>query len=60
MTKTIPSQVQKRIEKMVDAFRIQLTELYQWSNSDEYEPKAVDIEDRIRKWVHSKDVESGR
>jgi hypothetical protein len=51
MTKTIPSQVQKRIEKMVDAFRKQLTELYQWSNSDEYEPKAVDIEDRIRKWV---------
>jgi len=51
MAKTIPSQVQQQIEKMVESFRKQLTGMYQWSNSEEHEPAAVEIEDRIRKWI---------
>lgn len=51
MVEILPSQVQKQIRKMTESFEKQLTELYKWSNCDEYEPQAVEIEDRMRKWV---------
>jgi len=51
MVKAIPPQAKKRIEKMAESFRKQLTELYQWSNCDENEPNAKEIEERMRKWV---------
>jgi hypothetical protein len=53
MTETIPNQVQKQIDKMTEAFRNGLTELYHWSNGVDmsHGPTAVEIEDKIRKWM---------
>ena len=53
MSTEIPEEVQKQIDKMVEAFRKRLTELYQWSNSEEDEqaPTAVQIEEKIREWI---------
>ncbi len=53
MNKAIPDGVQKQIEKMTEAFRQQLSTLYEWSNGEEagYEPMAVEIEDKIREWI---------
>jgi hypothetical protein len=53
MTKTIPDQVQKKIEQMTESFRETLTELYWWSNDPELDcaPTAVEIEDEIREWI---------
>jgi len=53
MAKTIPDEVQKQIDKMTEAFRQRLIELYRWS-SEEGEgraPTAVEIEDKIREWI---------
>lgn len=36
---------------MTEAFEKQLTELYRWSNGDENEPNAEEIEDWMRKWI---------
>jgi hypothetical protein len=51
MADTIPASVKKQIDQMVEAFREQLTELYCWSINGEYEATAVEIEDRMRKWI---------
>ena len=52
MTKKIPDEVQKRIDKIAEAFRQRLIEMYQWSNEkEEGAPTAVEIEDKIREWI---------
>lgn len=53
MAKTVSEEVQKQIERMTEAFRQSLTKLYQWSNGEgiDYEPTAVEIEDKIREWI---------
>lgn len=52
MTKGMPKDVEKRIDKMTEMFRNNLIEMYQWSNSEiEPGPTAAAIEDKIRKWI---------
>jgi hypothetical protein len=53
MTKRLPDEVQKQIDKMTEAFRRRLTELFEWSNDEESErpPTAAEIEDKIREWI---------
>jgi len=53
MSKEIPDEIQKRIDRMTEAFRRKLTELYRWSNDGEteQEPTIVEIEDKIREWI---------
>ena len=53
MSKEIPDEIQKRIDRMTEAFRRKLTELYQWSNDGEteQEPTIVEIENKIREWI---------
>lgn len=53
MAKELPDEVQKQIDKMTEAFRQRLTELFQWSNDEESDhfPTAVEIEDKIREWI---------
>lgn len=52
MSKRIPDEVQKRIDKIAEAFRQRLIEMYQWSNKEEeHTPTAVEIEDKIREWI---------
>lgn len=53
MSKTIPEEVQRQIDKMTETFRQQLTGLYEWSQGEPGgdEPMAVEIERRIRQWV---------
>ncbi len=53
MTKKVPDEVQKQIEKMTEEFRQRLYKLYQWSNGEGEEggPTAVEIEDKIREWI---------
>jgi hypothetical protein len=53
MAKGLPVEVQKQIDKMTEAFRQRLTELFQWSNDEETDrpPTAVEIEDKIREWI---------
>jgi len=52
MTKGMPKDVEKRIDKMTEMFRNNLIEMYQWSKSEtEPGPTAAAIEDKIRKWI---------
>jgi len=53
MGKKLPTEVQKQIDKMTEAFRQRLTELFEWSNDEESDrpPTAVEIEDKIREWI---------
>jgi hypothetical protein len=53
MAKKLPVEVQKQIDKMTEAFRKRLTELFEWSNDEESDrpPTAVEIEDKIREWI---------
>ncbi len=52
MTKRMPPDVEKRIDKMTEMFRNNLVELYQWSNSEtESGPTAAQIEGKIRAWI---------
>ena len=53
MGKEIPDEVQEQIEKMTEAFRRKLTEVYRWSTDEEAEhgPTIVEIEDKIREWI---------
>ena len=53
MTKKIPDEVLERINKMTEAYRQKLVELWQWSNDGEtdHPPTAVEIEDKIREWI---------
>ena len=52
MTKRIPDEVQRRIDKIAEEFRQRLIEMYQWSNEEEeHTPTAVEIEDKIREWI---------
>lgn len=53
MSKAIPDEVQKQIDKMTETFRQQLMTLYEWSNGEQVgkEPMAAEIEERIRKWI---------
>ena len=58
MTKKIPDEVQKRIDKIAEAFRQRLIEMYQWSNEkEERAPTAVEIEAMIIVSAISKQVE---
>ena len=52
MTK-MPEEVEERINKMTEAYRQRLIELWQWSNDEEtdHPPTMVEIEDKIRKWI---------
>jgi len=60
MSETIPEFVKERIEKMVNVFQEELTELYRWSNieEDEEAPTAGEIEDRIRGWLQQIGLET--
>jgi hypothetical protein len=53
MSKAVPDEVQRQIDKMTEAFRQQLTRLYEWSNGEQGgdEPMAVEIEERVRQWI---------
>jgi hypothetical protein len=53
MAKRLPVEVENQIDKMTEAFRQRLTELFEWSNDDETDrpPTAVEIEDKIREWI---------
>ena len=52
MSKAIPREVEKQIDKMTDAFRNNLVAMYKWSNSEtEPGPTAAAIEGKIRKWI---------
>jgi hypothetical protein len=53
MAKGLPDEVQKQIDKMTEAFRRRLTELFRWSNDEEtdHPPTAVEIEDKIGEWI---------
>ena len=52
MTK-MPEEVEERINKMTEAYRQRLIELWQWSNDEktDHPPTMVEIEDKIRKWI---------
>jgi hypothetical protein len=54
MTMMIPDLVQERIDRMKEAAHRELIELYCWSMGDDegHQPTAVEIEDRIREWIH--------
>jgi hypothetical protein len=53
MTKGMPDEVVERINKMTEAYRQRLVELWQWSNDEETDrpPTMVEIEDKIREWI---------
>ena len=53
MSNRIPEEAEKQIDRMTEAFRKQLIELYEWSNrkEDEQAPTAVKIEKKIREWI---------
>jgi len=53
MATRLPVEVENQIDRMTEAFRQRLTELFQWSNDEETDrpPTAVEIEDKIREWI---------
>lgn len=54
MTQEIPAEVQRQIDKMSEAFRQKLSELYRWSSgvAEERAPTAIEIEDSLCEWLH--------
>lgn len=52
MSNMIPKEVEKQIDKMTEAFRDNLVEVYKWSNSETIAgPTAAEIESKIREWI---------
>jgi hypothetical protein len=53
MTKKMPNEILERINKMTEAYRQRLIELWEWSNDKEtdHPPTAAEIEDKIREWI---------
>ena len=53
MSKKMPNEILERINKMAEAYRQRLIELWQWSNDKEtdHPPTAAEIEDKIREWI---------
>jgi hypothetical protein len=52
MSNAIPREVEKQIDKMTDAFRNNLIEMYQWSNDGRMQgPSAAEIEGKMREWI---------
>jgi len=53
MAKRLPDEVRKQIDKMTEAYRQRLIEIFEWSNDEEggHPPTAAQIEDKIREWI---------
>lgn len=52
MSNTIPKEVERQIDRMTEAFRNNLIDMYKWSNNEVTQgPTAKRIEGKIRKWI---------
>jgi len=52
MTKEMPKEIQERINKMTEAYRQRLIELWEWSNKEtEDAPTIAEVEEKIQEWI---------